>query len=230
MVEILQNKNSASRFQILVEIAARGPGIRQNAIAASLGFTPQAISDYIRQLTEEDLVLATGRATYKVSAKGVNWMSGLADAINGGVELNDGEVLTEAHALVTIDGTIQTGANRHKSLVLSGWDKATGQITSYTATPGITFTSSQEKVKSSLLKALENAKEQKVRYPDNVLLQNFYNGEISRIAKTRFLPDILPIRNVFSIHPRCTHRGKRVCMLSSEIRYFVRSHRSYLPR
>ncbi len=74
MVEILQNKNSASRFQILVEIAARGPGIHQKTIAARLGLTPQAISDYIHQLLEEGLVLSTGRSTYKISAGGVNWM------------------------------------------------------------------------------------------------------------------------------------------------------------
>ncbi len=74
MVEILQNKNSASRFQILVEIAAGGPVIQQKSIAARLGFTPQAISDYVRQMMEEKLVLSTGRSTYKVSTAGVNWM------------------------------------------------------------------------------------------------------------------------------------------------------------
>jgi putative transcriptional regulator len=42
MVEILQNKNSATRFQILVEIAASGPNIQQKDIATKLGVTPQA--------------------------------------------------------------------------------------------------------------------------------------------------------------------------------------------
>ena len=74
MVEILQNKNSATRFQILVEIAASGPTIQQKSIAVKLGVTPQAISDYIRQLMEEELVISTGRAHYRVSTKGVNWM------------------------------------------------------------------------------------------------------------------------------------------------------------
>jgi putative transcriptional regulator len=74
MVEILQNKNSATRFQILVEIAASGPSIQQKSIAARLGITPQAISDYIHQLVKEDLVISTGRSHYRVSAKGVNWM------------------------------------------------------------------------------------------------------------------------------------------------------------
>lgn len=74
MIEILQNKNSATRFQILVEIAASGPGIQQKSIAVKLGVTPQAISDYIHQLVNDDLVLSGGRSQYKVSAKGVNWM------------------------------------------------------------------------------------------------------------------------------------------------------------
>lgn len=74
MVEILQNKNSATRFQILVEIAASGPSIQQKSIAAKLGITPQAISDYIHQLLKEDLVVSTGRSSYRVSTKGVNWM------------------------------------------------------------------------------------------------------------------------------------------------------------
>jgi putative transcriptional regulator len=74
MVEILQNKNSATRFQILVEIAASGPNIQQKSIAVKLGVTPQAISDYIHQLVKEELVVSTGRSHYKVGAKGVNWM------------------------------------------------------------------------------------------------------------------------------------------------------------
>jgi putative transcriptional regulator len=74
MVEILQNKNSATRFQILVEIAASGPNIQQKSIAIKLGVTPQAISDYIHQLVNEELVISTGRSHYKVGTKGVNWM------------------------------------------------------------------------------------------------------------------------------------------------------------
>jgi putative transcriptional regulator len=74
MVEILQSKNSATRFQILVEIATSGPGIQQKSIAVKLGITPQAISEYIRQLVKEDLVVSTGRSHYRVSPRGVNWM------------------------------------------------------------------------------------------------------------------------------------------------------------
>ena len=74
MVEILQNKNASTRFQILVEIAARGPSVQQKSIADKLGITPQAVSDYIHQLLNDNLVLSTGRSQYKVSVKGVNWI------------------------------------------------------------------------------------------------------------------------------------------------------------
>ncbi|MFC2051597.1 hypothetical protein ACFLT4_02580 [Chloroflexota bacterium] len=87
MVEILQNKNSATRFQILVEIASCGPVIQQKSIAARLGFTPQAISDYIHQLLDEELVISTGRSTYKVSTTGVNWMLKVLRELRGYVSL-----------------------------------------------------------------------------------------------------------------------------------------------
>ena len=74
MVEILRNKNLATRFQILVEIAANQPDVRQKYIAQRLGITPQAISDYIKQLLKEGLILAEGRLRYRVSIKGVDWV------------------------------------------------------------------------------------------------------------------------------------------------------------
>jgi putative transcriptional regulator len=72
--EILQNKNAATRFQIMVEIAASGPSIPQKSIASKLGVTPQAISDYLQQLSAEGLVVSLGSSNVKISIKGVNWM------------------------------------------------------------------------------------------------------------------------------------------------------------
>ena len=74
MVEILRNKNLTTRFQILVEIASSGPDIQQRDIAQKLAVTPQAISDYVRQLTEEDLLASDGRSRYRVTNEGVNWI------------------------------------------------------------------------------------------------------------------------------------------------------------
>ncbi|MGD0855306.1 MAG: MarR family transcriptional regulator [Dehalococcoidia bacterium] len=74
MIEILQNKYSATRFEILVEIAASGPNVQQRQIAAKLGITPQAVSDYIHRMVEDGSVISAGRSSYRVSVKGVNWM------------------------------------------------------------------------------------------------------------------------------------------------------------
>ena len=74
MVEVLRNKNLASRLQILVEIADGGPNIRQQDIARKLKVTPQAISDYIRQLVAEGLLVAEGRSKYRLTSEGVNWI------------------------------------------------------------------------------------------------------------------------------------------------------------
>lgn len=87
MVEILQNKNSATRFQILVEIAGSGPNIQQKNIAAKLGVTPQAISEYVRRLVEDGFVVSTGRSSYEVSNKGVNWMLKVLRELQGYVSL-----------------------------------------------------------------------------------------------------------------------------------------------
>lgn len=74
MVEILKNKNLATRFQILVEVADKGPNIKQQDIARKLEITPQAVSDYIGQLSEAGLLASDGRSRYKVTVDGVDWI------------------------------------------------------------------------------------------------------------------------------------------------------------
>jgi len=74
MVEILRNKNLATKFQILVEIARSGPSIQQRDIARKVGVTPQAVSDYIRQLSKEGLATSDGRSKHAVTSEGVNWI------------------------------------------------------------------------------------------------------------------------------------------------------------
>jgi putative transcriptional regulator len=73
-MEILRNKNLATRFQILIEVASGGPNIQQRYIAGKLEITPQAVSDYIRQLVEEGLIASDGRSQYRVTSEGVNWV------------------------------------------------------------------------------------------------------------------------------------------------------------
>lgn len=71
---ILRNKRDVSRFQILVEIAEHQPAVRQQEIAAMLGVTPQAISEYIRDLVDEGMIKAPGRGRYEVTRGGIEWI------------------------------------------------------------------------------------------------------------------------------------------------------------
>jgi putative transcriptional regulator len=74
MVEILRNKNLATRFQILIEIAAQQPNIQQKYVAKTLNVTPQAVSDYVKKLLKDGLLISSGRSRYRVSTEGVDWI------------------------------------------------------------------------------------------------------------------------------------------------------------
>ncbi len=78
---ILKSKREATRFQILVEIAEHQPSVRQQEIAEKLGITPQAVSEYIREMVEEGLVASHGRGRYNVTHKGVEWVLTNAEAL-----------------------------------------------------------------------------------------------------------------------------------------------------
>lgn len=60
-----------TRFQVLVEIAARQPNVRQADIADKLSITPQAVSEYIKQLLNEGHVSSEGPMNYRVTRGGV---------------------------------------------------------------------------------------------------------------------------------------------------------------
>ena len=74
MIEVLRNKNQTTKFQILVEVADKGPDIQQREIARELDITPQAVSDYISQLINDGMLVALGRSSYRVTNEGVNWV------------------------------------------------------------------------------------------------------------------------------------------------------------
>jgi putative transcriptional regulator len=74
LIEVLKNKNLTTRFQILAEIANNGPNIQQKDIAEKLDITPQAVSDYIGHLIDENLLSSEGRSSYRITKDGVNWI------------------------------------------------------------------------------------------------------------------------------------------------------------
>ena len=71
---ILRSKKESTRFQILVEIAAHQPDVRQKEIADKIGITPQAVSEYIKELVSEGLLYSGGRVRYRVTKIGVEWV------------------------------------------------------------------------------------------------------------------------------------------------------------
>jgi len=77
----LRSKRDITRFQILVEITEHQPGVRQQEIANKLGVTPQAISEYIRELTEDGMVSASGRGHYGVTKPGIEWVLANAEIL-----------------------------------------------------------------------------------------------------------------------------------------------------
>ena len=74
MTQILESKRTTTRFRILIEIANGQPNIQQKDIAQKLNITPQAISEYIKELIDETLVTSDRRSRYRVTKEGVNWI------------------------------------------------------------------------------------------------------------------------------------------------------------
>ncbi len=74
MAQILKSKNLATKFQIMVEIAAHQPNIQQKDIAPRLGITSQAVSEYVRELIKDGWLSSEGRSRYKVTKEGVDWI------------------------------------------------------------------------------------------------------------------------------------------------------------
>jgi len=77
----LEDKRTATRFRILVEIADRQPAVSQGEIAEAVGVTSQAVSEYIRALVEDGFVEKEGRSRYRVTNEGVDWLFQEAKAI-----------------------------------------------------------------------------------------------------------------------------------------------------
>ena len=78
MVDILKSKNLASKFQILLEIAANQPTIHQKEIAKNLKITSQAVSEYVKELICDGWLSSAGRSKYKVTKEGVDWILRMA--------------------------------------------------------------------------------------------------------------------------------------------------------
>ena len=56
MSQLIRSTNLATKFQILAEIAARQPDVQQRDIAKRLELSPQAVSDYVKELLQDGWV------------------------------------------------------------------------------------------------------------------------------------------------------------------------------
>ncbi|MFW6436054.1 MAG: winged helix-turn-helix transcriptional regulator [Halococcoides sp.] len=74
MVEVLENKRTATTLRVLVEIAERQPAVSQSEIADAVGVTNQAVSEYIQDLIEEGYVTSEARSRYRITNEGVDWL------------------------------------------------------------------------------------------------------------------------------------------------------------
>ncbi|MCW7076530.1 MAG: DUF7839 domain-containing protein [Candidatus Syntropharchaeales archaeon] len=74
MIQALKSKKVSSKFQILVEVAEHQPTIRQKDIAAKMDITPQAVSEYVKEMVEEGLIHTDGKKMYVVTREGVNFV------------------------------------------------------------------------------------------------------------------------------------------------------------
>jgi putative transcriptional regulator len=78
MAQILQSKNLATKFQILLEIAAKQPNIQQKDIAQKLKITSQAVSEYVKELIKDGWLSSQGRSRYRVTREGIDWILRMA--------------------------------------------------------------------------------------------------------------------------------------------------------
>jgi len=90
---LLKNKKNSTKFQILVEVAANQPNVKQKDISKKLEITPQAVSEYIREMIEEGLIYSSSKGKYKITKEGTDYIiSRLNDLIAYSKEILDNVV------------------------------------------------------------------------------------------------------------------------------------------
>ncbi|HIH44326.1 MAG TPA: winged helix-turn-helix transcriptional regulator [Candidatus Methanoperedenaceae archaeon] len=96
MIGLLHRKSEGTKFQILVEIAAHQPEVRQQEIAQKIGITPQAVSEHVKELASEGLLSAEGRVRYRVTKEGLDWILEKAQELKRYAKLVMEEVVNHA--------------------------------------------------------------------------------------------------------------------------------------
>ena len=109
MAQILRSKNLATKFQILLEIAANQPNIQQKEVAKKLDITSQAVSEYVRELIKDGWLSSQGRSRYRVTREGVDWILRMARQLRSYTSFV-GKVLSDISTSTAIaDGDLSIG-------------------------------------------------------------------------------------------------------------------------
>ena len=72
IVPVLSRKRESKRYLILIEIAKHQPAINQGEIADSIGVTSQAVSEYMKELSDSGHVSKLVMGRYEITPKGVD--------------------------------------------------------------------------------------------------------------------------------------------------------------
>ena len=137
--EVLDSKRDATRYQVLVEIAARQPAVSQSEIAETIGVTSQAVSDYVRDLVEHGYVTKGGRGRYEVTKEGVDWLISRTDSLQTYLDHVSSDVLGSvdvdaAIATADVDEGIEVGLIMRDGVLHA--NPAGGTATAVTVTGG----------------------------------------------------------------------------------------------
>ncbi len=118
---ILRSKREATRFQILVEIAEHQPAVRQQEIADKLGVTPQAVSEYIRELVEDGMVSSHGRGRYVVTHTGIEWVLTNAEALESYARHVNRDIIQQVSVWTAIAAEPIRKGDRVGVFMKNGW-------------------------------------------------------------------------------------------------------------
>lgn len=118
---ILRSKREVTRFQILVEIAEHQPAVRQQEIAEKLGITPQAVSEYIRELVEDGMASAHGRGRYEVTHQGIEWVLNNAEALEAYARHVTRDIIQQVTVWTAIAAEDLTAGDQVGVYMKGGW-------------------------------------------------------------------------------------------------------------
>lgn len=108
-----------------MEIAEHQPSIRQQEIADKLGVTPQAVSEYIREMVDEGMVTAHGRGRYEVTKSGIEWVLRHAEALESYARHITREVIQQVAVWTAIAQDELTKGDTVGVFMQNGWLYAT---------------------------------------------------------------------------------------------------------